>query len=270
MEQHLRDPKRLRRELVDWIRTLVERTGLRGVALGLSGGVDSAVVAALSVEAIGADRCLGLIMPIESAGEDARLARVLAERFALPAAQVDMTAAYRDLETTLGATARQVEAAAGGAGTAETATGPAADPSQERLARSNIKPRLRMIALYYQANLLDYLVLGTGNRAEFTLGYFTKWGDGAADAFPLADLLKHEVWALARELGVPDEIVERSPSAGLWTGQTDEQELGFTYAQVDRYLATGSSGDEQVDAEIERRQRLSSHKLELAPRPALS
>lgn len=270
MDDLLRDPRHLRERLVDWLRRTVQDAGLEGVTFGLSGGVDSAVVAALCAEALGPDRCLGLIMPIESADEDARLARDVAEAYSIPTVELDLVESFHMLADRLESQVEPIERAVRGGGEPETATAPARAESQERLARSNVKPRLRMIALYYYANLLGYMVLGTGNRAEFTLGYFTKWGDGAADAFPLADLLKHEVWQLAREMGVPSEIVDRPPTAGLWTGQTDEQELGFTYAQIDRFLAAGSSGDDEVDREIERRRRLSTHKLEPAPRPDLS
>ncbi|HUF13615.1 MAG TPA: NAD(+) synthase [Longimicrobiales bacterium] len=262
----LRDAAELRRRLVDWIREQVEAARMRGVIFGLSGGVDSAVVCGLAVEALGAGRCLGVIMPAESVADDARLAREVAARFDVATIEVELSKTFATLRDTLSAHAEAARAAAHGVGTGTTATGPAATAPQERLAQANLKPRLRMITLYYYANLLDYLVVGTGNRAEFTLGYFTKWGDGAADIFPLAELLKHEVWAVARDLGVPAEVTERAPSAGLWSGQTDEEEMGLRYVQIDRYLATGTSGDAAVDAEIERRNRSSRHKV--APPPA--
>jgi NAD+ synthase len=122
-----------------------------------------------------------------------------------------------------------------------------------------------MIALYHFANLRDLLVLGTGNRAELTVGYFTKHGDAGVDLMPLADLTKTEVRAVAREIGVPERIVERPPSAGLWEGQTDEEELGLTYRQIDTYLEEGSSGSAEADAEIRRRFLASQHKRELPP-----
>lgn len=261
--EDIRDPKRLRRELVDWIRDTVEGAGLRGAVFGVSGGVDSAVVCGLAVDALGAERCLGVAMPIESAEEDLRLAHDVADRFGVRLIEQDLSDPFRRLLAALEAKAPKSEEAPTSPDAGHP--GPAA-----RLAQANVKPRLRMITVYYYANLLGRMVLGTGNRAEFTLGYFTKWGDGAADAFPLAGLLKHEVWALARELGVPDAVVERAPTAGLWTGQTDEEELGMSYEQVDRFLATGSSGDPAVDDEIRRRERGSRHKVDSPPSPDLS
>jgi len=265
VELSVRDPAELRRRLVSWIGAQVESARMRGAIFGLSGGVDSAVVCGLASEALGAERCLAVIMPAESSSEDARLAREVASRFGVAAIEVDLSDAVRGLRATLHAHAEDARLAAHGVGTGVTETSPAGTAPQEQLAQANLKPRLRMITLYYYANLLDYLVIGTGNRAEFTLGYFTKWGDGAADVFPLAELLKSEVWALARELGVPAAVVERAPTAGLWSGQTDEEEMGLRYAQIDRYLATGSSGDPAADAEIERRHRNSRHKVASPP-----
>lgn len=261
----LRDPVELRRRLGAWIREQLAAARLRGVVFGLSGGVDSAVVCGLAAEALGPERCLGVVMPADSAPEDARLAREVATRFGVSAIELDLSNPVRVLRDALAGNRDAARAAAQGVGTGATGTGPAASAPQEQLAQANLKPRLRMVSLYYYANLLDYLVVGTGNRAEFTLGYFTKWGDGAADIFPLADLLKHEVWSLARELGVPAEVVERAPSAGLWPGQTDEEEMGLRYVHIDRWLATGTSGDADVDREIERRHAASRHKVGTPP-----
>ena len=263
----LRDVSMIRRRLVTWLREQVEGARMRGAVFGLSGGVDSAVVCGLAVEAIGADRCLGIIMPAESQSLDAQLARAVAQTFGVRAIEVDLSDSVAALRALLHRNVDAARSAAHGVGTGVTETSPAAGPQtpQERLAQANLKPRLRMITLYFHANLLDYMVVGTGNKAEFTLGYFTKWGDGAADVFPLADLTKHEVWALARELGVPREVVDRAPTAGLWSGQTDEEEMGLRYVQIDRYLTTGTSGDPAVDAEIERRNRNSRHKVAAPP-----
>ena len=261
----LRDPAELRRRLVEWIRGQVEGARMRGVIFGLSGGVDSAVVCGLAAEALGPERCLGVVMPADSIPDDARLAHEVARTYGVKAIEVDLSAPAAAMRALLHAHADEARTAAHGAGTGMTDTSPAGSAPQEKLAQANLKPRLRMITLYYYANLLDYLVVGTGNKAEFTLGYFTKWGDGAADMFVLADLLKHEVWELAREIGVPAAVVERAPSAGLWSGQTDEDEMGLRYVQIDRYLATGTSGDPAADAEIERRHRNSRHKVATPP-----
>jgi len=138
-------------------------------------------------------------------------------------------------------------------------------PSADSLALANIKPRLRMVTLYYYANVLCYLVLGTGNRDELSVGYYTKFGDGACDGLPLGDLVKAEVRALAAELGVPRPVIDRPPTAGLWPGQTDEGELGFSYELLDRFLLQGSSGVAAVDAAILRRRELARHKAAAPP-----
>ncbi|MFW6078795.1 MAG: NAD(+) synthase [Gemmatimonadota bacterium] len=260
-----RDAASVRRQLVAWIRDRVDGAGLRGAVVGLSGGIDSAVVCGLAAEALGPNRCLGIILPIESAAEDERLAREAAHAFDVETIELRLDPAFRALLDALAAGRERSERVSGGTGDPDRQTAPVVTERAETLARANLKPRLRMLALYYYANLLGYMVLGTGNRAERTVGYFTKWGDGAADAFPIADLLKHEVRDVARLIGVPAEVVERPPSAGLWTGQTDEAELGFSYDLLDRYLETGTSGDPAVDAEIERRNTLSRHKLEPPP-----
>jgi NAD+ synthase len=138
------------------------------------------------------------------------------------------------------------------------------EPSRALLATGNLKARLRMVALYYVANLHNYLVVGTSNKAELTVGYFTKYGDGAADLLPLAGLVKRQVRELARELGVPEAVITKAPSAGLWPGQTDESDLGLTYDQLDDLLLTGQ-GDPRVVAEVELRKRSTQHKRERPP-----
>jgi NAD+ synthase len=125
-----------------------------------------------------------------------------------------------------------------------------------------------MAALYFLANSLNYLVAGTGNRSEIAIGYFTKWGDGGVDLLPLGRLVKSQVRAIARELGVPAPIVDRAPSAGLWPGQKDEEEMGFTYAELERYLDEGPQGvAPAVAMKIERLVRASDHKRALPPVP---
>lgn len=244
----------MRRQLVAWLRDRSQTAGAEGLVFGLSGGVDSAVVCGLCAEAVGRQRCLAVMLPLYSPPEDAELASRVAESFGVATTSLDLAEAY---ETVLEALQHARAAAVGVA--------PRRSFDRQRLASANLKPRLRMLALYYFANVLDYLVVGTGNAAERVVGYFTKWGDAAADLAPLGDLTKREVRSLARELGVPDAVILRPSTAGLWSGQTDEAELGLSYERIDRYLAEGGSGDAAADAEIERRARSSAHKLEPIP-----
>jgi NAD+ synthase len=231
--------------IADWLRERLDDAGADGFAFGLSGGVDSAAAAALAVRAVGPDRVLAALMPCHSVPEDAALGQLVADTFDIPTVTVDLCNTYDALTAVL-------------------------PPSDTRLAAANVKPRLRMITLYYLAQANNYLVLGSGNRTELNVGYFTKYGDGGADLLPLGDLNKTQVWELARELGVPQEVVERAPSAGLWPGQTDEGEMGITYRELDRVLAAieaGSTSDvelttlEKVQGMISR----SAHKRAMPP-----
>ena len=137
---------------------------------------------------------------------------------------------------------------------------------KQQLPEANTKPRLRMTSLYFLANSLNYLVAGTGNRSEITLGYYTKYGDGGVDVLPIGGLLKSEVRALARELGVPEPVITKPPTAGLWVGQTDEAEMGFSYDALETYLADGPSAvPADVAARIAQLQKASDHKRALPP-----
>lgn len=247
-----RDPNRIVASLVGWLKEHAERSGTRGFVFGLSGGIDSAVVCALAARAVGRDRCLGVVMPIGNPPEDEELGRRVAETYGVRVATPALVPAYEALEASL-----RVER--------DALRLEAADEESDLLAGVNLKPRLRMLTLYHFANLLQYLVVGTGNRAELTVGYYTKYGDAGVDLLPLADLTKGEVRAVAQALAVPARVIERAPSAGLWEGQTDEEDLGLTYADIDRYILEGSSGDEEVDREIRRRREASAHKLASAP-----
>jgi NAD+ synthase len=205
-------------QIARWLREYSAEAGADGFVVGLSGGVDSATAAALAVKAVGSTSVLAALLPCHSQPIDARLARQVADTFAILTVTVNLDDAFEALIKNL-------------------------PPTKHRLATANIKPRLRMIALYYLAQAHNYLVLGSGNKTELMVGYATKYGDGGVDLLPLGDLYKTEVWKLARELGVPDEIVERSPSAGLWPGQTDEGELGITYRELDRVLMAIAAGE---------------------------
>ncbi len=225
--------------------------GLRGTIVGLSGGVDSAVAAALCRRAVG-DGALGVMMPCHSAPEDFADAELVARVLGLETIAVDLSSAYDALRSAL-------DSAAAGPGAAQSA-------GHQRLAEANIKPRLRMITLYHYANRTGRLVAGTGNRAETHVGYSTKYGDGGVDIQPLANLLKREIRALARAVGLPERIVERVPSAGLWPGQTDEGEMGLAYSDLDTYLATGVASP-AVKQRVDRMHEMSEHKRRMPPQP---
>ncbi len=231
--------------LVDWLRKEVQGAGCRGLVFGLSGGVDSSVVAVLAKRAC-RDEHLGVIMPIHSDPSDRGDSLLLVEQFHLNYRDVDLSSVFDAFLAALGE-------GSPGAGKID-------------LPINNIKPRLRMAAVYYHAARHRYLVAGTGNRSELTVGYFTKYGDGGVDLLPLGHLVKHEVQELAEHLGVPRSIIEKPPSAGLWEGQTDESELGFSYAELDRYLVEGA-GSEKVSERIEELRRGNAHKLRIPKMP---
>jgi len=232
--------------LTDWIKTEVEASGGSGAVFGLSGGVDSAVVAALAKRAF-PHRSLGLIMPCHSDPRDAEDALLVARHFGIATASVDLGPVFDALLDQLGLTSSGLP--------------------ESKLACANIKPRLRMTSLYAFANQMDYRVLGTGNASELAVGYFTKYGDGGVDLLPLGSVTKTRVRELARRLDVPPRIIDKPPSAGLWTGQTDEGEMGVTYAALDAYL---DGVDEAAGAIVDPMRAASEHKRELpriAPLP---
>lgn len=246
--------------LAAWMRQQVSAAHANGLLVGLSGGVDSAVVARLCQLAT-PGAALGVLLPCHSDPADERDARAVAEHFKLPIATVP-------LDEPFDALAAAVKGAAAEAGTSLSVAEPPRDDLRARMPLANIKPRLRMASLYFLANRLNYLVAGTGNRCELVIGYFTKYGDGGVDLLPLGNLLKSEVRALARDLGVPTQVIEKAPSAGLWLGQTDEGEMGFTYADLEAYLQKGPDAvAPAVAMRIERLMRASDHKREMPPMP---
>jgi NAD+ synthase len=248
-------------DIVEWLRQRATAAGARGFVVGLSGGVDSAVVARLCQMA-SPGALVGVIMPCHSDPQDEADARLLADHFEIPAVRVDLGPAFDRLVDDLSIALSRLPA-----DQQPVAPGEALD-IKARVPRANVKPRLRMTSLYFVANSLNYLVAGTGNRTELTIGYFTKYGDGGVDLLPIAGLLKSEVRAMAADLGVPQPIIDKAPSAGLWLGQTDEGEMGFTYADLEKYLTQGPGGVAPALAlRIERLERGSEHKRALAPSP---
>jgi NAD+ synthase len=245
--------------IAGWMRQQLAATGARGFVVGLSGGLDSAVVARLA-QLAAPGNVLAALLPCHSDPEDERDAATIAKHFALATIRVDLSQTY---DTMIAAAQAALQTLPG-----QTRGGKPADPIRSRLPLANIKPRLRMTTQYFLANSLDYLVAGTGNRSELSIGYFTKHGDGGSDLLPIGHLVKSEVRALARELNVPSAIIDRTPSAGLWIGQSDEEEMGFTYADLERYLEEGPQGVSPALAmKIERLTRSSDHKRQLPPMP---
>jgi len=220
--------------LVQWIGERVAGAGAGGAVVGLSGGLDSAVTAALCARAF-PETTLALFMPCHSDPDDGACARETAEALGLELRTVVLDDVYDRLVGLMGA------------------------GRWGRMARANLKVRLRMVTLYAHANQLNRLVVGTSNAAEIAAGYFTKYGDGAADIIPLANLVKGEVRELARHLGVPRRVIDRPPSAGLWRGQTDEEEMGLGYDLLDACLR-GEAVDPEVARRVADMRRRSEHK----------
>jgi NAD+ synthase len=240
------------------MRQCLQSAGGAGFVVGLSGGVDSAVVARLA-QLAAPGQVIAALLPCHSDPQDEDDAALVVQQFALTTVRIDLALAYDALIAGLQPVMTNPD---------YLRTRPPLDPVRGRVPLANIKPRLRMTALYFLANTLNYLVAGTGNRSEIAVGYFTKWGDGGVDLLPLGRLTKRQVRAMAEELGVPRTIIERPPSAGLWAGQRDEEEIGITYADLDRYLMEGPPGAAPALAmKIERLARASDHKRELPPTP---
>ena len=222
---------------VAYIRAKVREAHADGIVFGNSGGKDSALVGILCKAAC--SNTLGVIMPCASRrnyGQDRDDGNALASQYGIETRIVDLTA-VREAEL------KALEGAA----------------SLSDMAVANIAPRLRMTTLYTIGQSENRLVAGTGNRSEIYMGYFTKWGDGASDFNPIADLCATEVFEFLRFLNAPASIVEKAPSAGLYEGQTDEKEMGVTYRAIDAYLLQGEVSDADK-AVIDRYHSRSEHK----------
>jgi len=209
--------------ITEFIRAQVNDCGAHGVVVGLSGGIDSAVVTKLCVDALGSEKVLNVFLP-------------------------SPTTPKQDLEDV-----RQMSKAWGTTllvydiGELLTTYNKIMPGSERKEVAGNLMARIRMTVLYAHANMEGRLVMGTGNKSELLMGYFTKYGDGGVDLLPIGDLYKTEVRELARIIGVPEKIIEKEPSAGLWEGQTDESEMGIAYDDLDLVL---SGLEEQMDLEV--------------------
>jgi len=234
-------------KLISNLRDFFQQRGFNKAVVGLSGGVDSSLTLAIAAKALGAENVFGLILPQAgvSSAESRELALKVAEKFGV-----------KTFEFELGKVLEQLKF----------------EWEENKLAKINLAPRVRMIALYHFANSQNALVLGTSNKSEILLGYGTKFGDFAGDVEVLGSLWKTEVWEMAKELEIPEEIISRPPSAELWESQTDEEELGGSYAQVDEILKKLEANDfelgedaNDLEKSILQRVTENKHKTDLPP-----
>ncbi|MGY5859817.1 MAG: NAD+ synthase [Candidatus Thorarchaeota archaeon] len=224
------DYQPVRKIIVDFIRDYVAKAGVKGVVLGLSGGIDSSLVAALACEAIGPEKVLGIMLPVDAEKDAKNIddARLIAEQLGMKHEVFELketVAAYDSLKL-------------------------------DKVSKGNLAARLRMVTWYARANQEHRLVLGTSNKTELMIGYFTKYGDGGTDVLPIAELYKANVWDLSHHVGVPESLIDKAPSAGLWEGQTDEKEIGVSYPELDSilflHLEKGKTAEEIVSWGIEK------------------
>ncbi len=255
------DLKKIVEKIIDFIRTHVQKANAKGAILGLSGGIDSSVTAFLSAQALGNENVLGLLLPEKgiTKEDDVEDALLIAKKLGMEHEIVEISGIIDCFSSVI----------------------PNYDHNA-RVCNGNLKARTRMCILYYYANLLNRLVIGTSNRTEILLGYGTKYGDAGVDILPLGELYKTQVRELATYLKVPEQIIQKTPSAGLWKGQTDEEEFGISYELVDdiltkridegkRYVDIRKElgiSSEAIESVIQRIEE-NKHKRETAPTPKI-
>lgn len=210
------DVERTKNLISTFIKQRMDNTKTNGVIIGISGGIDSAVAAYLAVSAVGPKKVYLFFLPDHVTSiEDREDVKALSKKLEVPLREIPIDRILTTFQEVL------------------------QEETQEReIHWANLKPRIRQNILYFYANKLNCLVVGTGNKSEAMIGYFTKYGDGACDIAPLIDLYKGHIVALAKSLGIPQKIIEKRPSAGLWEGQTDEEEIGMSYDDLDLILST--------------------------------
>lgn len=240
-------------KIVTWLQNQVKDANVNGLVVGLSGGLDSAVVSYLIKRAFPNDS-LAVIMPLKSNPKDIEHAHAVTKGSGINELTVDLTETHHVLYSSIQEQLKSKDELI-----VET----------DRLADANLRARLRMSTLYTVATNYNYLVVGTDNASEWFTGYFTKYGDGGVDILPIVDFTKGEVREMARFLGVPNEIIEKKPSADLWEGQTDEEEMGTTYDKIDAYLK-GEKIPKEDQKIIDRMHQRTMHKRAIATQLILS
>ena len=243
------DAKKTAEEAAEWIRAFFEENGKGCNAIvGISGGKDSSVTAALCVKALGKDRVYGVLMP-NGEQADIDMAKLLVNHLGIKNIEVNIKDAYDGLMQSI----QNAKCGNGMDGIEISET-----------TRINLAPRLRMSTVYAVGQSLNGRVANTCNLSEDWVGYSTRYGDAAGDFSPLARLTVQEVKAIGRALGLPEALVEKAPSDGL-CGKTDEDNLGFTYAVLDKYIRTGICEDEKTKELIDRKHKMNQFKMELIP-----
>lgn len=237
-------------KIINWMKQYIQESNTKGYIVGLSGGIDSSVTASLAVQAIGKENVIGILMPCESSPESLTDAKELVKKLEIRYEIIDLEETYHSIVKSM--------------------------PIKiNKLVKANIKARLRMTTLYAIAGKCNYIVAGTGNKSELEIGYATKFGDGGVDIEPLGNYYKTEVYEIASKLDeIPNQIKTKKPSADLWDGQTDEEELGMTYKELDKILyALEQNSSKERDSiplqkllKVAEMKRKAQHKNEVPPR----
>ncbi len=209
------DSRKISDKIMEFIKYNVKKSGLHGGLVAVSGGIDSALILAYSVKALGSNNVHTITMPERDVTPDSDITDVmqLTKQYDVTCDVIDITSTLNSIKTSI-----------------------TNFDNSKIIAVGNIKPRVRMMISYYYSNLLNFMVLGSSNKTELLTGYFTKYGDGGVDLMPLADLYKCQIRQLAEFMGIPDRIIKKTPTAGLWPGQSDEGELGASYDLIDLIL----------------------------------
>ncbi|MDL2246144.1 NAD+ synthase [Methanobrevibacter sp. OttesenSCG-928-K11] len=218
------DSKTSRKEIIDFIKAKVNDANGKGIVVGLSGGIDSSITAYLACEAVGKENVLGILLPSSTTPkEDNSHGKLIAEKLGIDYFTIAIDSILEEYLKEM-----------------------YVENDDSKIAIGNLKARIRMSILYFYANLKNYLVGGTSNKSEISIGYFTKHGDGACDIKPIGELYKTQIRELARQWEIPEEIISKPPRAGLWENQSDEDEIGMPYEILDRILYMLI--DEKMDA----------------------